>query len=176
MILELAASNLSCLSIFQNLQSELNLLPFKNLKELSLHSSEETDKWLALHDHLSGFPLLETLRLNPSFQTKTIEISCHHLKTLKLSYKCKMAEVKIDAPKLCRFSFYYLGGYIKSFSLNALALSYAFYGLLPLLDSYNLLNDENIELLSKLNNTKLLELLIPSIKVLLAIVLSFKDL
>ena len=51
MILELAASNLSCLSIFQNLQSELNLLPFKNLKELSLHSSEETDKWLALHDH-----------------------------------------------------------------------------------------------------------------------------
>lgn len=176
MTLELAASNLSCLSIFQNLQSELSLLPFKNLKELNLHSSEETDKWLALHDHLSGFPLLETLRLNPSFQTKTIEISCHHLKTLELTYKCKMAEVKIDAPKLCRFSFCYLGGYIKSFSLNALALSYAFYGLHPLLDSYNLLNDENIEPLSKLNNTKLLELLIPSIKVLLAIVLSFNDL
>ena len=87
-----------------------------------------------------------------------------------------MAEVKIDAPKLCRFSFCYPGGYIKSFSLNASALSYAFYGLIPLLDSYNLWNDENIELLSKLNNTKLLELLIPSIKVLLAIVLSFNDL
>ncbi|KAL4619983.1 hypothetical protein ACB092_06G121200 [Castanea dentata] len=149
MTLELAASNLSCLSIFQNLQSELSLLPFKNLKELNLHSSEETDKQ---------------------------KLSCHHLKTLELSYKCKMAEVKIDAPKLCRFSFCYLGGYIKSFSLNALALSYAFYGLLPLLDSYNLLNDENIELLSKLNNTQLLKLLIPSIKVLLAIVLSLNDL
>ena len=178
--LELAALNLSCLSIFQDLTFELNLLPFKNLKELSLHSSEETDKWLELHDHLSGFPLLETLSLNPSYFSKTIEISCHHLKSLDILYKCKMAEVKIDAPKLCRFTFSHFGGYIKSFSLNALALSYAFYGFLD--DIYL---DWNNKFLSMLNISKLFELLIsssflklciPSIEVLLVIVLSFDDL
>ena len=59
--LDYSNSSLYHAPVDQILQSELNLLPYKNLKELRIRLSEITKKWL--YEHLSGFPLLEHLIL-----------------------------------------------------------------------------------------------------------------
>ena len=164
-------SNLSLyyLSIDQRLQSKLDLLPYKNLKDLTLCALNITNKWL--HDHLSGLPLLETLRLYRCLEWERIEISSHHLKILML-HDCKnLVEVKIDTPKLYRFS--YGGGYIKSFSTNALDLNDAIYNLVRDIAFSAPSDVEKIEFLSKLSNSKSLELKIDSTKVFLVFIYLF---
>lgn len=82
--LELEASNLHSLYInVRKLQCNLNLLPFKNLKNLSLNTPNVTEKWL--EEHLSRLPLLENLHLLSCSKLERINISSHHhLKSLKL--------------------------------------------------------------------------------------------
>ena len=52
-----------------------------------------------------------------------ITISNHHLKSLELTDCQHLVELKIDAPKLCKFL--YAGVYLKYFSSNALTHSQA---------------------------------------------------
>ena len=121
--LDYSNSSLYHAPIDQILQSELNQLPYKNLNELRFWLSEITEKWL--FEHLSGLPLLEHLILLGCYDWERIEISSHRLKILELWHCKSPVEIKIDAPKLYRLS--YMGGYIKSISSNALALSHAIY-------------------------------------------------
>ena len=82
--LELEASNLHSLYInVRKLKCNLNLLPFKNLKNLSLNTPNVTEKWL--EEHLSRLPPLENLHLLSCSKLERINISSHHhLKSLKL--------------------------------------------------------------------------------------------
>nr|XP_023912673.1 putative F-box/LRR-repeat protein At3g18150 [Quercus suber] len=123
--LELEASNLHSLYINEcKLQCNLNLLPFKNLKNLSLNTPNVTEKWL--EEHLSGLPLLENLNLFSCSKLKRINLSSHHhLKSLELIFCANLVELMIDNPKLCRLS--YWGKTAISFSLNALGLLEAEY-------------------------------------------------
>ncbi len=105
-----------------------------------------------------------------------IKIRGHHLKSLQLRGNSTV-EVKIDAPKLSKFSYY--GDCATSLSLNPLALSEAIYDLTDNLNSptYNPNADvEKIEFLSKLSNSKLLILKINSAKVFLKLFISFDHL
>ncbi|XP_050285747.1 uncharacterized protein LOC126725216 isoform X2 [Quercus robur] len=151
--LELEASNLHSLYIIEwKLQCNLNLLPFKNLKNLSLGTPNVTEKWL--EEHLSGLPLLENLHLLSCSKLERINISSHHhLKSLKLVLCANLVELMIDNPKLCRLS--YWGKTAISFSLNALGLLEAEYTLWP---RYGTWDAEKIEFLSKMRNSKVFKL------------------
>jgi hypothetical protein len=74
----------------------------------------------------------------------------------------------IDAPKLCRF--HISGNYAKCFSLNAFALLEALYSMIISDDPTDI---EKIAFLSKLSNSKLLELDIDFAKVFLVLFISF---
>ena len=160
--LELEASNLHSLYIIEwKLQCNLNLLPFKNLKNLSLNTPNVTEKWL--EEHLSGLPLLENLRLLLCSELERINISSHHhLKSLELILCDNLVELMIDNPKLCRLS--YWGKTAISFSLNALGLLEAEYTLWP---CYGTWDADKIEFLSKMRNSKVFKLKINSYKVFL---------
>lgn len=118
---------------------------------------------ICLFEHLSGFPLLEHLILLGCYDWERREISSHRLKILEL-WQCESAvEIKIDAPKLYRLS--YMGGYIKSISSNALALSHAIYDFPREMAFFAPSGVDKMEFLSKLSNSTLLELIIESAKV-----------
>ena len=68
---------------------------------LSIRASNITDKWL--HDHLPGLPLLKDLQLSQCLEWERITISNYHLKSLELTDCQHLVELKIDAPKLCKF-------------------------------------------------------------------------
>ena len=153
--LDYSNSSLYHAPVDQILQSELNQLPYKNLKELRFRLSEITEKWL--FEHLSGLPLLEHLILLGCYDWERIEISSHRLKILELWHCKSPVEIKIDAPKLYRLS--YMGGYIKSISSNALALSHAIYDFPREMAFYA---PSGVE---KLSNSTLLELIIESAKI-----------
>ena len=159
--LDYSNSSLYHAPIDQILQSELNQLPYKNLNELRFRLSEITEKWL--FEHLSGLPLLEHLILLGCYDWERIEISSHRLKILELWHCKSPVEIKIDAPKLYRLS--YMGGYIKSISSNALALSHAIYDFPREMAFYAPSCVDKIEFLSKLSNSTLLELIIESAKI-----------
>ena len=170
--LNFEASNLHSLSISR--KSELELILCKNLKQLMLFYVSITDKWL--NDYLSRLQHLENLQIAYCSMLVRIKIRGHHLKSLQLRGNSTV-EVKIDAPKLSKFSYY--GDCATSLSLNPLALSEAIYDLTNNLNSstYNPNSDvEKIEFLSKLSNSKLLILKINSAKVFLKLFISFDHL
>lgn len=119
------------------------------------------DDWL--NDHLSELPLIETLELNCCSLLKRIEISSDQLKSLALLACWNLVEVKLDAPKLCRFD-HYTRSVISLSSLNALNLSVATYGMISPDVPWNV---KKIEFLSKLSNSKLLSLSLQSAEVFL---------
>uniref|UniRef100_A0A7N2LMJ7 At1g61320/AtMIF1 LRR domain-containing protein n=1 Tax=Quercus lobata TaxID=97700 RepID=A0A7N2LMJ7_QUELO len=152
--LELEAFNLYYLSMRQvTIGSGFNLLHCKNLRLLSLCVVYISNEWL--NNNLPGLALLEKLELKICFELKTIKISNHHLKSLDLDRCAYLIEVEIDAPKLSTFIYY--GTYQASISSNALALSQATYNL-RCLNVPDPTDVEKIEFLSKLSNSKLLEL------------------
>ena len=167
--LELEASNnLYDLCINERLQvqpEQLDLLSFINLEVLSIRASCITNEWL--HDHLLELPFLEDLQLL-GMNWERLNISSHRLKSLDLFVCSNLVELNIDAPKLCRFQ--YLGVYIKCFSSNALALREALYTMIISDDPTDI---KKIAFLSKLSNSKLLELEIDFAKVFLVLFLSF---
>lgn len=161
--LELEAFNLYYLSMSQVwIGSGFNLLHCKNLRLLSLCVVYISAEWL--NNNLPGLALLEKLELKLCFELKTIKISNHHLKSLDLDRCSKLTEVEIDAPKLSTFIYY--GTYRASISSNALALSQAIYNL-RCLNVPDPTDAEKIEFLSKLSNSKLLELSVEQAEVFL---------
>nr|POF01669.1 hypothetical protein CFP56_74832 [Quercus suber] len=151
---ELEAPNLCSVHIVQT-SCEINLVHCKNLKKLKLQACI-TDDWL--NDHLSELPLIETLELACCSLLKRIEISSDQLKSLALLACWNLVEVKLDAPKLCRFN-HYTRSVISLSSSNALNLSVATYGMISRDDPWNV---KKIEFLSKLSNSKLLSLSLQS--------------
>ena len=152
--LELEAFNLYYLSMRQvTIGSGFNLLHCKNLRHLSLCVVYLSNEWL--NNNLPGLALLEKLELKICLELKTIKISNHHFKSLELDRCAYLIEVEIDAPKLSTFIYY--GTYRASISSNALALSQATYNL-RCLNVPDPTDVEKIEFLSKLSNSKLLEL------------------
>ena len=115
---ELKAPNLCSVHIVQT-SCEINLVHCKNLSKLKLQACI-TDDWL--NDHLSELPLIETLELTCCSLLKRIEISSDELKSLALLACWNLVEVKLDAPKLCRFN-HYTRSVISLSSSNALNLS-----------------------------------------------------
>lgn len=161
--LESEAFNLHYLSMSQVwIGSGFNLLHCKNLRLLSLCVVYISAEWL--NNNLPGLALLEKLELKLCFELKTIKISNHHLKSLDLDRCSKLTEVEIDAPKLSTFIYY--GTYRASISSNALALSQAIYNL-RCLNVPDPTDAEKIEFLSKLSNSKLLELSVEQAEVFL---------
>ena len=122
---ELKAPNLCSVHIVQT-SCEINLVHCKNLNKLKLQACI-TDDWL--NDHLSELPLIETLELTCCSLLKRIEISSDQLKSLALLACWNLVEVKLDAPKLCRFN-HYTRSVISLSSSNALNLSVATYGII----------------------------------------------
>lgn len=109
------ASNLEFITLSGSCQ--FSLVPFENLKEIYLSSSNMTDKWL--HALLSKYQLIEILDLHDCEMLKMINISSHLMKSLTIINCIRLVEVKIATPNLHRLKYY--GGAI-SFSSNILTL------------------------------------------------------
>ena len=163
---ELEASNLYSLHIHQHKQCQINLISCNNLKMLSLHGSNITDKWF--HDHLSQLPMIEFLKIEDCHMLERLKISSHSLKTLYLTHRLnrdwgnKLVEVDIDTPNLCKLA--YCSFAFIPFSLNALALSEATYHEMMPIAPWNV---EKIDFLANLGNSRLLNLKNISPKVIL---------
>jgi hypothetical protein len=127
---EVQASSLQSLHIDNFwIPCQINLAPCESLKELVLHGTTKTSKWL--HDILLKHPRVEKLDLTGCNMLEWVYISSPHMKTLNLSRCEKLVEVNINTPNL--HSLGYCGGVI-SFALNVTALLEAnldFVGTIP---------------------------------------------
>ena len=81
------------------------------------------------HDAKNGVSVQPSLELTCCSLLKRIEISSDQLKSLALLACWNLVEVKLDAPKLCRFN-HYTRSVISLSSSNALNLSVATYGII----------------------------------------------
>lgn len=84
---------------------EINLLPCKNLKNLTINCENITDDWFG--NHVSEFLLLENLKLTGCNSLESISIFNQKLKSLELHGCNELVEVEIETPNL--ISFVYCG-------------------------------------------------------------------